>query len=245
MKDILFIGGSTGEKLHKTFPRVFLDQNSNKYNFINLSQTGAGNFYIAGIFFEYIKKNKKPDYVFFKFTGLSRWDLPFNKKVKLDSYRYQSIMGKWPEEQQLKGENFDKNLIYSGGYTGSWLNDNILKRIFCYIYDIKDDNSTNEQSWQQVFSCISLCEKLNIPYNWTFYYDVTNPPSKESKKDGYEKTIPTYISKTQMLNFAPLNFSYYINQAPDDGNHYSEDVEELYFKDKKIFNKIKNTIKNI
>jgi len=245
MKDILFLGGSSGLTLHQTFPKIFLNVDTKEYNLINLSQSGAGNFYIAGMFFEYIKNNKKPDYVFFKFTGLNRWDLPFNKKVNLKNYEYQSISGKWPKEQGLKGDNFNKNWAFSGGYTGSWLNNSILQRIFCYIYDVTDQNSTNDQSWQQVFSCISLCETLDIPYNWTFYYDVTNPPSTLSKQDGYESMFPNYISKKQMLDFAPLNFSYLINQVSVDGNHYSKETECKYFKEEKIFNKIKHTIKNI
>jgi hypothetical protein len=245
MKDILFFGGSTGNRLHEMFAKIFLDNNTKEYNLINLAQVGAGNFYMAGMFFEYIKNNKKPDYVFFNFTGLNRWDLPFNKKVKLNDYGFQSIPGIWPEGQQLKGKDFDKNWAFSGGYAGSWRADSVLQRIFTYIYDLKDQNSTNMQSWQQVFSCISLCEKLNIPYNWTFYYDVTNPPSESSKQDGHETKFPDYISKKQMLEISPLNFAYSIDQAPVDGNHYSQKVEEKYFKEEIIFNKINNIIKNI
>ena len=243
MKDILFLGGSTGIKMDKIFSKVFLTNKSNEYNCINLSISGAGNFYIAGVLFEYIKNNKKPDYIFIKFTGLNRWDLPFDKKVKINDYPYQSS----PKEEN-KSESFiqiDKNWVLSGGYTGAWLGNNILKKIFCYIYDLKDQNSTNDQSWQQIFSCISLCETLNIPYNWTFCHDPANPPSKSSEQDGYSQTYPEYISKKQMLDFAPLNFSYSINEKPEDGSHYSQKVLEKYFKEEAIFNKINNTIKNI
>jgi len=249
MKNILFLGGSTGLKLDKVFREIFFNQNSNDYNLINLSQDGAGNFYIAGVLFEYIKNNKKPDYVFFKFTGLNRWDLPFDKKVKVHDYVYQSSYRS--EEKRNKNSmpdsfiQIDKNWVLSGGYTGSWLDNSILKRIFCYIYDLKDQNSTNDQSWQQIFSCISLCEFLSIPYNWTFYYDVTNPPSASSKQDGHSQTYPEYISQKQMLDFAPLNFSYSLNEIPQDGNHYSTKILKKYFKDESIFNKINNTIKKI
>lgn len=240
MKNILFFGGSTGKCVDNIFSRIFL-KNDNDYNYINLSMDGAGNHYIAGSFFEYITANKKPDYVFFKFTGLNRIDLPFDKDVTLKDYEYQSSSPK-------ESKNFlqiDKNWVLSGGYTGSWLFDNTLKRMFCYFYNLKDQNSTNNQSWQQVFSCISLCEILNIPYNWTFYYDVTNPPSDSSKQDGYSQTYPEYILKKQMLEIAPLNFSYSINEIPKDGNHYTYETLEKYFKEEIIFNKINNTIKDI
>jgi len=242
MKDILFLGGSTGLTLHQTFPEIFFNSNTKDYNYINLSISGAGNFYITGSFFEYINKHKKPDYVFFKFTGLNRLDLPFDTKVKLTNYSFQSIGNEGNGSSFIK---INKNWVCSGGYAGSWLGEGILKKIFCYMYDVKDQNSTNEQSLQQIFTCISLCETLNIPYNWTFYYDVINPPSKSSKQDGYIGSLPEYISKKQMLNFSPLNFAYSVNEAPDDGNHYSKRVFKKYLTQEIIYNKIRNTIKNI
>lgn len=226
MKDVLLIGGSSGLRLDRMFKEIFFTDQP--VNLINLSKSGAGNFYIAGTFFEYLEHNKKPDYIFFKFTGLNRYDLPFNKKAKLYDYEYQA-------------SPIDKNWVFSGGYSGSWLTNNVLNKIFPYLYDLKDINNTNCQSWQQIFSVLCLCEKIAIPHNWTFYYDVTNPPSDESKKDG-ESSIPDYINTVQMLEQAPLNYSYSINEIPEDGNHYSAEVEKKYFKETNIYNKIKKTI---
>jgi hypothetical protein len=226
MKNILFIGGSSGLRLDKIFKKIFFaDQ---EVNLVNLSKSGAGNFYIAGTLFEYLAHNKKPDYVFLKFTGLNRYDLPFNKKAKLYDYDYQA-------------SPFDNNWVFSGGYAGSWLKNDVLKKIFPYLYDLNNANNTNNQSWQQIFSALCLCEKFAIPHNWTFYYDVTDPPSDKSKQDG-ESTIPDYINQAQMLEQAPLNYSYAINQVPEDGNHYTLDVEEQYFKQPIIFDSIKKTI---
>ena len=228
MKNILILGSSAGMGIEKSFKEVF--PNIQDSNITNLSGNGAGNFYIAGRLFEYISHNKKPDYIFFKFTGLNRWDLPFDQKVSLDDYQYQtnSKLTKW---------------VFSGGYSGSWLTNNILKKIFCYIYDVKDQNKTNNQSMQQIFSCISLCETLKINYNWTFYYDITNPPSKSSGEDGFIEKLPSYISTKKMLDFTPLNYSYDINEAPEDGNHYDKSTFTKNLKEKKIYNKIKESLK--
>ena len=252
MKDILFFGGSTGLILHEIFHKIFFNNNHDDYNLINFSQTAAGNFYMAGAFFEYLNKHPKPDYVFFKFTGLNRWDLPFDKKVKLEGYEYQTHPGVVPADHLNKdtaksrllslATKSDKNWVFSGGHAEAWLKNSVLQRIFVNIYDPEDENSTIMQSWQQVFTCLSLCETMEIPYNWTFYYDVTNPPSKYSKMDGHAIQLPKCIPTKQMLDFAPLNYAYDINDPPEDGSHYTRSVEEKYFKEEIIYNKIKYTL---
>tara|TARA_Y100000034_G_C6847057_1_gene383835 strand:- start:571 stop:1341 length:771 start_codon:yes stop_codon:yes gene_type:complete len=242
-KNILFIGGSTGLNMHKSFSEMILEKRKNTYNLINLSITGAGNHYIAGSFFEFLHFRPKPDYVFFKFTGLNRIDLPFNKKIIIPDYEFQSTAAK--EKQPETFQQIEKNWVFSGGYAGSWLNQGILKRIFSYMYDVKDQNSTNVQSLAQVFNCLALCETLKIPYNWTFYYDPTNPPSPSSKQDGHIDHMPDYIPTNNMLETSPLNFAYMVGQIPDDGNHYNQGLFRQYLTHEPIHNKIIKTLGDI
>ena len=243
-KNILFIGGSTAIDMHKDFSDAILKDRKNTYNLTNLSINGAGNHYISGSFFEFLHYRPKPDYVFFKFTGLNRIDLPFNSKVKLDDYEFQSSRTAIHSGREAF-QQIEKNWVCSGGYTGSWLGQDVLKRIFPYMFDLKDHNSTNIQSLAQIFNCLMLCETLNIPYNWTFYYDPTNPPSSSSKQDGNIEHMPDYIPRKNMLEMAPLNFSYYTGQAPNDGNHYSSEVFKQYLKHEPIYNKIIKTLGDI
>jgi len=126
-KNILFLGGSSGQGIHQDFSDVIFSKRKNTYNYTNLSISGAGNHYISGSFFEYCHYNANPDYVFFKFTGLNRIDLPFDKKAKLYNYEYQSDATKVKYPKVFR--QIEKNWVCSGGYTGSWLNQNILKRI--------------------------------------------------------------------------------------------------------------------
>jgi len=242
-KNILFLGGSTGIGIHRDFSDVFFSKRKNTYNYINLSISGAGNHYISGSFFEYCHYKPKPDYVFFKFTGLNRLDLPFDKEAILYNYDFQSDAMK--EKHTKAFQQIEKNWVCSGGYTGTWLNQNILKRIFSYMYTEKDGNSTNLQSLAQVYNCLSLCETLNIPYNWTFYYDPTNPPSPISKQDGHIDHIPDYIPTNNMLETSPLNFAYMVGQPPDDGNHYSHKLFRQYLEYEPVYNKIIETMGDI
>jgi len=242
-KNILFLGGSSGQGIHQDFSDVIFSKRKNTYNYTNLSISGAGNHYISGSFFEYCHYNANPDYVFFKFTGLNRIDLPFDKKAKLYNYEYQSDATKVKYPKVFR--QIEKNWVCSGGYTGSWLNQNILKRIFSYMYNVKDGNSTNLQSLAQVYNCLSLCETLNIPYNWTFYYDPTRPPSTSTIQDGHVDKIPDYIPKKNMLEISPLNYAYSIGQAPDDGNHYNHKLFRQYLKYEPVYSKIIETLGDI
>ena len=237
----LFLGGSTGKTVHESFDKIFSLSNKDNYEATNLSLDGAGNYFIAGSFFDYLNRIGKPSYVFFKFTGLNRIDLPFDKKVELKDYPYQSM---WHENND-KVRTLEKTWVASGGYAGAWMTSSLLKKIFSYMYDLKDDNATNLQSFQQISSCLYTCEYLKIPHHWTFYYDICDPPSANSKKDGHVKTIPWFISTENMLEIAPLNYAYDIGKPPQDGNHYSKDLFEEYLKEKVIYNTIKNTLDKI
>ena len=53
-KNILFIGGSTGLSMHKSFSEMILEKRNNTYNLINLSIVGAGNYYSQGLFKQYL-----------------------------------------------------------------------------------------------------------------------------------------------------------------------------------------------
>ena len=242
-KNILFIGCSNGLSVHKSFSETILQKRNNTYNLINLSIAGAGNHYIAGSFSEFLHYMPKPDYVYLQFTGLNRIDLPFAKKLVIPDYGFQSAAAK--ENQPEVFQQIEKNWVCSGGYTGSWLNQSILKRIFNYMYDVNDQNSTNVQSLAQVFNCLALCETFKIPHNWTFYYDPTNPPSASSKQDGNIDHMPDYIPTNNMLETTPLNFAYMVGQIPDDGVHYNQKLFSQYLTHEPIYNKIIKTLGDI
>ena len=201
----LLIGCSNGKCFTPVFSKIFKDLD---FEWTNLSFAGMGNYYISSMLFEYIKTVGTPDYVYLQFTGLSRIDIPLDKNFFVPDYEFQkkTKLNTW---------------VASGGYNGSWNNNIFTRKIFSYMYNIKNIQSTYDLSLQNVFKAIELCKSLKIKYNWTFYYDVINPPNEITKLDGCIKEFPKYIDKTHHIVAYPLNFSYKTNTIPNDGVHYS------------------------
>lgn len=222
MKDILLIGCSNGMDLHKYFRDVFGEEN----NYINLSAPGLGNTYIKSRLIEYVENNQKPDFVYLQFTGLSRIDLSFDMKVDLGDYEYyvNTKKRKW---------------VASGGRNGSWTSSNLLKKIFAYMYPIKEDIDT-ELSFQEIFTAVEYCRVKNINLSWTSYYDYINPPCDKARIDGFTDKLPEYIDTNDHLGYFPLNIAYEMSEIPEDDIHYNEKVKTEFFSKckKQIENKI-------
>ena len=201
----MLISCSNGQYFKPVFSKIFKNFN---IQWTNLSFSGMGNYYISSMLFEYIDTIGTPDYVYLQFTGLSRIDIPLDKNFSVPDYVFQ------------KKTKF-RNWVASGGYNGSWNHNHFTKKIFSYMYNIKNIQATYDLSLQNVFKAIELCKSLKIKYNWSFYYDLTNPPNEVTKIDGYIKEFPKYIDKTYHIGAYPLNFSYETNDIPKDKIHYS------------------------
>jgi len=230
MKKILIIGCSNGLGIHHAFRDVFQKTQSsatisrpyedkNKFpdeilednycRYTNFSMAGAGNTYIRHRLFEYLKKDK-PDYVYLQFSGLVRRDVCLN----LDSIDI------FLEEFK---NNFykitDEKIYLIGGSVVNSSNSTVYTKFFSLMYNINDVNNNNDLSLQDIFCCLSILKKYKIKHNWTFYYDPTNPPTEESKKDGTIDKIPDFINTENILP-NPLNFAINNGYTVDDGVHY-------------------------
>jgi hypothetical protein len=184
---------------------------NNRDTWIDLSMKGVGNFYICGRLFEHIEENGKPDYVYLQFTGLTRLDLPLHRKVHVRDYFFQ---------KQTKY----KNWVSSGGYTGTWMQNDFLKKQLIYWYDTKDGQNVVDKSLHQIFSALSLLEKLNIPYNWSPYYDYTKPPTSNTDKDGMITAWPDYIDLSKKIPIDPLSVAIeHCDDVPADGVHFGSE----------------------
>lgn len=221
MKKILLIGCSNGLRLHHNFKNVFGDSN---IEYINLSFTGMGNRYITARLFEYVDNIGIPDYVYLQYTGLSRIDIPLDIKVIVPDYDFQIRTNK-------------KLWVASGGRNGSWMGCEMLKRFFAYMYDITSDLCQYDLSLHEIFRGIALCKILEIPYNWSTYYDYINPPNNTTSIDGHIERWPKYIDMSNHIENYPLNLAYELEQIPADGVHYNQYVCDQYLvKNKNKFN---------
>jgi len=211
---ILIIGCSNSLYLHHDFNKVF---NIHPAHIVNLSAPGVGNRYITARLFEYVNNNKLPDYVYLQYSGLSRIDIPLDRKVVVPNYDYQT-------------KTATANWVASGGQNGSWRNCEMLKRFFAYMYPIAETQNKDiySMSLNEIFSGIQLCNTLGVKYNWSTYYDYTNPPNELTKIDGFVEKIPDYIDYSNHINEYPLNLAYTLNRIPEDGIHYGRSVGEAY-----------------
>jgi hypothetical protein len=221
MKKVLLIGCSNGTELHKHFENVF---GSTDIEYINLSCSGMGNRYITSRLFEYVDDIGIPDYVYLQYTGLSRIDLPLDVKVTVPDYEFQKKTNR-------------RNWVASGGRNASWTTCEMLKKFFTYMYDATSDICQYDLSLHEIFRGIELCKTLKINYNWTSYYDYTNPPNKSMKIDGMIDQLPRYIDISNHIGEYPLNLAYELKQIPNDGVHYNVHVAEQYLiRNKNKFN---------
>jgi len=221
MKKCLLIGCSNGSSLHKDFAKIF---GHSGIEYINLSMGGMGNRYITARLFEYVDDIGIPDYVYLQYSGLSRIDIPLDIKVTVPNYNFQKKTNR-------------RNWVASGGRNGSWLTCDMLKRFFAYMYDITSDECPYDLSLHEIFRGIELCKTLRIPYNWSSYYDYTNPPNKITTIDGSVDQLPDYIDMSNHIGEWPLNIAYESGDIPDDGVHYSRSIGEQYLmRNKNRFN---------
>lgn len=233
MKKILFIGCSNGVGMHHAFRQVFqLTQSEaktvkvNEFNdtpdeivtdeyceYTNLSNPGSGNTYIRHRLFEYLE-DQIPDYVYLQFSGLNRRDLCLNHDGKdvVDD-----LIG---ERGGMKITN--KN-VYVAGNVNMPNNNFFSKHFFSIMYSINSVNSNNYISLQEIFTCLSILEKLEIKHNWTFYYDPQNAPTDQSKLEGTLQTYPKFLNLHNKLP-SPLNFAIEKGSIVDDGIHYPYDI---------------------
>jgi hypothetical protein len=220
-KKMLLIGCSNGMQIHNDFKKIF---GKKDIEWINLSKSSMGNRYITARLFEYVEEIGIPDYVYLQYSGLSRIDIPLDAKVKIPNYYFQVKTSK-------------RNWVGSGGRNGAWVSCDLLKKFFAYMYDIASEKCNYDLSMHEIFQGIELCKTLKIPYNWSSYYDYTNPPNNLAKIDGSVNKIFDYIDLTNHIGEFPLNLAYQLGDIPADAVHYSRYIGEQYLiRNKSKFN---------
>lgn len=194
-KKILLIGCSNGMGLHHVFRDVFkknktldfkeeqscigktgFDEQDEIYSddkcvFYNMSFSGGGNTYISNRCIEYVLHNPV-DYVYLQFSGLARIDLPLTKD---------NTSTDWGLRTRLSKNNL---WVASGGYLGSWLKHSASSKLFSYFYSKDSAYPVYFYNLLEIYKCVNFLKDNNVQFNWSCYYDYTNPPSTHSSSDG-------------------------------------------------------------
>lgn len=236
-KKILIIGCSNGMGLHHVFRDVFkkdkkldfkieqdcigpsgFDEQDEIYSdgkcvFYNLSYSGAGNTYISNRCIEYVLDNPI-DYVYLQFSGINRIDLPLSLDDMGIDYGIRTRLSK------------NNRWIASGGYTGSWLRHPFSSKLFSYFYSRNNAYSTLFFNLLEIYKCVNFLRDSDVKFNWSCYYDYTNPPTVNSSIDGeISKKDALYLlySRIDKSKFVEPALNYIIRnnlQTAKDQVHY-------------------------
>ena len=229
-KNVVLLGCSNLLGMHHAFRQVFQHTQSDAHEtetcleddyakYTNLAVAGAGNSLIKWRLFDLLE-HELPDYVYLQFSGLIRQDFYFDK-ASIENFD-QSEITTSKKHLYIRGGNYvhEKN-------AKSFVH--ILKNL---SYNFYDDNLNNWHSLQDIFSAVSVLEKLEIKHNWSIYYDPINPPTENTKMEGMIAKWPAFIDFSNKLS-SPLNYA--IDSGIDvlDGVHFGYDAFSKYLENNK------------
>ena len=179
---------------------------------INLSWWGVGNQFIAGNCQDFLE-SRNVDYVYAQFTGLARFDMPVHEDFSIPDYDYAI-------------KTYKRKYLCSGGKVGSWLGNDKTNEIFMPLY-FKDEQYEHvaKESIQAVANTINFLDTKNIAYNWTFFYDITNPAtSDEENYDGKINEFPKTLNKKNWISKDPHTFCFENKGLQVDQCHFDNNV---------------------
>jgi len=189
-------------------PRKDLIFQNNQITITNLSEPGAGNHYIFGRLLEHLMY-EQVDYCYLQFSGPRRLDIP----TSINNPRY--------NHSAKKTRHY--HWITSGG-PGSQILTTEGSHIWADMYDIEKEGKDHEvMNTGYVAASINLLKYLNIPYNWTFYYNTSAPPTKETMQEGLMQISEKLIDKTKMISQSPHQWCHAQRNIEDDGVHFKFD----------------------
>jgi hypothetical protein len=181
-------------------------------NVVNLSRSGAGNLYISMSIMDWIKQNKKPDFVFILWSGYRRIDVCI------------------PSDSSINGINNygtleNSRLLFSGGQWNSWVN-NPMSEYFLNQYNTNNQKYLLDQSSIAIMNCHNFLKSQNIKYKFAFIYDIfkdhcENEPSLGAlvkKSQSYLK----FLDWNNFIDFPPFEYGIKYNLLQEDGFHLTD-----------------------
>ena len=179
----------------------------------NLSWWGVGNQFINANLHDYLEDHTV-DYVYVQFTGLARYDFVVHPEFDIPGGYKNSI------------KTYKNRFFCSGGKVGSWLGSDRTKEMFMPLYwQDGDYQHVADMSLQSVAGAINYLESTGIPYNWNFFYDITDPATPEEENyDGKIAEFPQMLNKNHWIDSDPHTYCSKHNGLQEDGCHFDNRV---------------------
>ena len=201
----LILGDSFADQYTTEWHPVLFD------NYEVIAKGGVDNNWISRSCVHELLHNKY-DYVFVMFTGLHRTSIAMPTDNVPDYYFSFPITDK-PN---------DLHYIQSGGFNGTWKNlDSDFFNIFKKQYINNNSNFFTNLSMYSVVSTISFLKEINIPYSYTFIYDIFADDTRNDHCLGVckDKNYWDVLDKTKYIPINPYNFGLENNYISEDKFH--------------------------
>jgi hypothetical protein len=185
----------------------------------NIGEHGAGNEFISRAVIDSVCTTR-PDYVFLLWSGLRRIDANFSST--LDKTEFSEI--------PFKGKISNSVTVFSGG---DWTRDAeslwkhpAIDSYFKLKYKNKDQNFLIENSTFNIMNCHNFLESQNIPYKFSFIYDIfssycDNDPGlgpAVSKATSYLR----FVNWDKFINLTPFEYGVKHDLLKEDGFHLTD-----------------------
>lgn len=209
MKRLLCIGCSNGSHFESVFTELMP-----QWQIHPLSSPAAGNRFITNRLIEWIAVNGKPDRVYLQFSGVWRRDICYDPTWSLSGYEYQTHT-QW------------FTWIHSGGFYGNWLLNKSALKLFEHQHAVieSDRSQVAQQNLAEIATAVAVCNNLNLPMQWSTYYNYLRPHSDLIKNnDGFINKWPQWLSLDQHIKWTPIEHAHKLQKIPQDEIHFSREV---------------------
>jgi hypothetical protein len=120
---------------------------------------------------------------------------------------------------------------------------------FCHQYFLTQHFDINkeyrsERTFQNMMNCFNMLEKLNIPYRFSFIYDIWNRHEYYTHGQAVKEKYYNFIDWSKFIDFPPFEFGLKYDLMDADGYHLTQPGLELWGNEiKKILAKQKDLSK--
>ncbi len=171
-----------------------------------------------------------PDYdsVFVMFTGLNRISVPLPQDQHPANYYFSFPIG------YDMGPYGDVNLVQSGGPLGAI--DKLtgpVKDIFKTVYTSDCTKYFSQLNMYHVIMFIEYLNSKQIPYKYTFIYDITKVYSEQSL--GQCTDYLDRLDRTHYVPITPYEFAIENNGFSDDGFHLNHNCQSSWAEEVKKY----------